>query len=213
MAGQIINRGKNKWLVRVYLGEDQDGKRQFHNKTINGAKKEAQAYLNSKLVEKYTTGTVLQPSTQALGKYLDEWLETSAKPRLRERTLKSYENVLNLYIRPDLENIKLCELSPVKIQSTYNKLTERVSARTVRYAHAVLRSALNQAVKWQLLPKNPALLVDLPRQKKAEVSVLTPEQAKVFLEAAKESRWYSLFSLMLNAGTRPGEALGLKWSD
>jgi len=88
-----------------------------------------------------------------------------------------------------------------------------LSPRTVRYTHSVLRSALNQAVKWGLLYRNPADLVDLPKQQKKEIQVLTPEEAARFMEAAVYSRWKALFSLLISSGMRPGEALGLKWQD
>jgi hypothetical protein len=52
MAGQIIKRGENTWLVRVYLGRGADGKRQYQNKTIRGVKKDAQTWLNATLGNK-----------------------------------------------------------------------------------------------------------------------------------------------------------------
>lgn len=213
MAGQIINRGENVWLVRIFMGRDDKGKKRYHNKTIHGNKKAAQQYLNEKLREK-DLGIFVQPSRESSNKYLDKWLETAAKPRVREKTFKSYEELLRLYIRPHLGDIKISELTPLKIQDTYNKLTEQgLSPRTVRYAHSVLRDALEQAVKWQMLTRNPCQHVDLPKNQKKEMTILTAGQAKTFLEAAKESKWYPLFSLLLASGMRPGEALGLRWPD
>ena len=53
MPGQIIERGKRKFLVRVFLGRDPStGKRVYDNKTIHGAKKDAQQYLNGALRER-----------------------------------------------------------------------------------------------------------------------------------------------------------------
>ncbi|MBI3680714.1 MAG: hypothetical protein HY235_09985 [Acidobacteria bacterium] len=43
MPGQIINRGKNTWLVRVFLGRDEQGKRQYLDKTVHGIKRDAEA--------------------------------------------------------------------------------------------------------------------------------------------------------------------------
>jgi hypothetical protein len=45
MAGQIINRGKNTWLVRVFMETDGQGKRKYHNHTAHGTKKDAEKYL------------------------------------------------------------------------------------------------------------------------------------------------------------------------
>lgn len=88
-----------------------------------------------------------------------------------------------------------------------------LSARTVRYAHAVLHTALEQAVRWRLLAHNPAKVVDLPRQVRREMQALTPAEASRFLDAAKADRWHALWVLLVTTGLRPGEALGLKWSD
>jgi integrase len=93
-------------------------------------------------------------------------------------------------------------------------MTERnLSARTVRYTHSVLRSALEQAVKWGLLSRNPTKHVDLPRMERRELSVLSVEELGRFLEAAREDRWYALWELLAATGMRPAEALGLKWTD
>ena len=60
-------------------------------------------------------------------------------------------------------------------------------ARTIRYMHAVLHSTLEQAVAWRLLARNPAAGVALPGHSRAEMRVLTPEEARRFLEHA--IRW------------------------
>ena len=213
-AGQIIQRGERTFLVRVYLGRDPEtGKRDYHNKTIHGTKKDAQAYLNQILRDK-DMGTYVQPSNMILDQFLDQWLETAAKPRVRERTLASYEEILGLYIRPELGRLPLANITPLKIQTIYGELLERgLSPRTVRYAHSVLRMALEQAVKWQMLSQNPSQHVDLPRQKKEEMRTLSPREARQFLDSTAFSRYGTLFELLLTTGLRPGEALGLKWPD
>ncbi|MHB1418187.1 MAG: tyrosine-type recombinase/integrase [Bacillota bacterium] len=213
MAGQIISRGKDKWLVRVFVARDEDGHRKYHNKTITGNKKAAQAYLNSVLRDK-DMGTFREPSKETLNKYLNQWLTAAVKARVKEKTYRSYEEVLRLYIRPILGDTKIAKLSPIEIQAVYNTLGEKgLSARTVRYAHSVLRNALEQAVRWQMIPQNPILYVDLPRQQKVEMHALSPKEARRFLEAASYSKLQALFILMVTTGLRPGEALGLQWQD
>ena len=96
----------------------------------------------------------------------------------------------------------------------YNQMVNKdLSSSTVKNTHAVLSSALKQAIKWNILFRNPAELVDLPRTTKNEEKTLTPEQAMQFIEACTYSRMKVLFTLMLSTGIRPGEALGLKWDD
>ena len=214
MAGQIIERGKNTYLVRVYMGLDADGKRKYHNKTIHGGKKDADKYL-TKVLRERDTGTFVEPSKETLSEFLDKWLESTVKTRVRERTYNDYKERVKLYIKPNLGDNKLHQLTAEQIQTLlYNKmLGDGLSPRSVRYAHTILRNALEQAVKWGKIYRNPCSLVDLPRQKKEEMKVLTPEQAGQFMEATIFSPWKAFFSLLLTSGVRPSEALGLKWSD
>lgn len=88
-----------------------------------------------------------------------------------------------------------------------------LSARTIRILHTLVNKALRRAVRRGLLIRNPAEDVELPRQQKREMSVLTPEQARVFLLAAREDTLYALWVVLVTCGLRPSEALGLKWSD
>ncbi len=142
MAGQIIPRGERTWLVRVYVGRDSEtGKRQYQSKTVHGTKKDAQRYLNEALRDR-DMGIIVEPETAGLGRYLDKWLETSAKPRLRAKTLNDYEKLLARYVRPAMGGRPLSKIRPLEIQSLYKEMQDRgLSARTVRYTHAVLHSA------------------------------------------------------------------------
>jgi integrase len=88
-----------------------------------------------------------------------------------------------------------------------------LSARTVKHLLVTLRSALNMAVKWDLVPRNVAALVDAPRIVKPELKVFTPEQARAFIDAIKGERLEALFATALALGYRQGEALGLQWLD
>lgn len=162
--------------------------------------------------------------------YLDKWLETAARPRLRQRTYEYYVEMLKRYVRPILGNRKLSDLRPLDIQALYThmtapKLKQRarpqqgityglgLSARTVRYCHIVLSSALKQAVKWMMLSQNPASLVGLPKAVRKEMQSLSPEEAASFLKAAADDRWSALFALALATGMRPAEYLALQWKD
>ena len=70
--------------------------------------------------------------------YLDRWLETAVKPRVREKTCQDYESMLRRYVRPSLGERLLSALSPLDLQTTYRQMIERdLSARTVRYTHAL----------------------------------------------------------------------------
>ncbi len=214
MAGQIISRGEKTWLVRVFLGRDsQTGKRKYHNKTVRGNRKDAQKYLNGVLRD-LDLGTFVEPSSMTLNEYLDKWLETAAKARLSERVFADYKYLLDLYLRDVIGSKRISDLRAMDIQLLYSAMQEKgLSSRTVRYVNAVLSSALKQAVKWGVIARNPASLVELPKIQRKEMQALSTEQAVKFLKAAAEDRYSVLFTLALITGMRPEEYLGLQWKD
>ena len=212
-AGQLIKKGPRKWVARTYLGEDARGKRRYHSKTIHGTKKDAEAYL-TKVLRDRDLGTFVEPSSVAFTDYFEEWLEQSARPRVAPKTLQDYRALVDRHVLPALGTFRLSQITAFDVQRLYNGLVDGgLSARTVRYIHSVIHSALEQAVRRGLLARNVAKLVDLPRQERREMQVLTPEQVPAFLTTAREDRWGPLWELLLTTGMRPAEALGLKWTD
>src|SRR5436190_1256079 len=194
MAGQIRKQKRkngstieNTWLVRISLGRESDGKRKYYSKTIHGTKKDAQKFLNAKLRER-DLGIFVEPASESLSKYLDRWLADVAKPRLRRETLSSYELIVRLYIKKHLGTKKLSDLQGYQIQKFYNDLQrEGLSARTVRYCHSILSSALKQAVRWKMLFQNPCNDCDLPKMQKTEMKCYTPIEVRKFLKKAESN--------------------------
>lgn len=212
-SGSIKKKRDGVFLVSVFLGRDTYGKRQYHYKQIRGTKSDAQTYLND-VLHAQDTGTFVQPVALTLNEYLTKWLATAARPRVSERTHEGYTYLLNQHIQPEIGRRKLPDVRPLHIQKLYADMQERgLSARTVRYLHAVLSSALKQAVRWGMLARNPAELVNLPRQVRKEMQALSPKEATEFLKAAVEDRWGVLFAFALATGMRPEEYLGLQWKD
>ncbi len=213
-TGQIVGRGRRRWLVRVFLGrEHETRKRRYHNRTIHGPARRAQEYL-TKMLRERDLGRGLEGSEITLGEFLDRWLETAAKPRLREKSYRSYQSLLRRYIRPELGERILSTITPLDVQATYQQLVDRaLSSRTVRYAHSVLRSAMRQAIRWRLLPQDPTEGVQLPRLGRREMRVLSAEQSRIFLASAVKTHYGAIFAVALTTGMRPSEYLGLKWPD
>ncbi len=213
-VGQIIARGERRWLVRVYLGRDQETRRRaYHNRTIYGSLRHAQAYLTRKLHERDLSRGV-EGLQVTVDEFLDHWLKTAVKPKVRGKTYSDYAAMLRRYIRPAIGARILASLSPLEIQAAYQVMIEKkLSARTVRYAHAVLRAAMRQAIRWQLLLADPTQGVQLPNQRRGEMRVLSTEQARSFLRTASHSPQACLFAVALTTGMRPSEYLALCWRD
>jgi len=117
-VGQIIARGDRRWPIRVYLGRDHETKkRKYHNRTIHGPMREAQAYLTRKLRER-DLGRDLEGAKITLSEYLDRWFETAVKPRVREKTCRDYDGMLRRYVRPSLGERVLSGMLPLDLQTT-----------------------------------------------------------------------------------------------
>ena len=213
-AGQLISRGSRTWLVRVSLGRDpESGSRKYHNKTIHGSFRDAQAYLNQRLQER-DIGRLPRAAAIRLDQYLDQWLTTAAKPRLRPKSYTDYESLLRLHIRPTLGTRPLGSITQFDIQCVYAGMVDRgLSGRTVEYTNAVLQSAFRQAVRWRMMAEDPCEGVGLPRLKRREMEALSVEECRRFLDAARQTEHFALFALALTTGMRPSEYLALKWSD
>jgi integrase len=212
--GQIISRGDQRWLVRVFIGRDPDsGRRRYLNHTIRGSFRAAQHYLNTRLAKR-DQGRELTNPAMTLNQYLDRWLEMAARPKLRTRSFVDYKLLLGRYVRPTLGEEGLAGLRPFDLQEMYNAMQQRkLSPRTIQYTHAVLHAALEQAVQWRLLDSNPASGVEIPKPRRAEIQVLRPDEARRFLDHIAGTRYGALFGLALTTGMRPSEYLALRWSD
>ena len=163
---------------------------------------------------KRDAGLPIDVPRQTVAQYMDRWLADVAKPTVRASTYKSYESYVRLHIKPALGHHSLAKLAPQHVQAFLNsKSAAGLSPRTVQYIRAILRRAIGQAMKWGLVARNVAALVDLPRSRRAEVRPLTPELARAFLDAAKGDRLEALYAVAVALGLRQDDALGLRWAD
>jgi integrase len=205
--GSIYQRSRDgKWVTAVTLP---DGKRRTW---VSGTWREAHKKLQAAR-KAISEQLPIAPAHLTVGKYLDEWLEV-ASHNLRPTTTKSYEVVIRCHLVPSFGRIKLGELTPQHIQAHMAaKRSKGLSARSVQYQHAVLRRALNQAVKWGMVPRNVATLVDVPRAPRGEMRALTGEQAKELITALEGTALEHLLILALLLGLRRSELLALRWED
>ena len=109
--------------------------------------------------------------------------------RLAPSTLQRYEGLFAVYLRPAFGTMPVGSLRTTDLTTTYGRWSKRKSgARTVRHASDLLRNVLNRAVKWNLILRNPAQLLDaddLPRLRKPASAVLSEVELSRLLEEAR----------------------------
>ncbi|TPG74361.1 site-specific integrase [Brevibacillus laterosporus] len=213
MKGHFRKRG-SMWSFAISLGVDSEtGKRKQITKSGFKTKKEAEIAC-AEMITKYENGELTISKKQTLGTYLEFWLENYAKNKLRSSTYGNHEIAVNSRIKPVLGAIDLDKLTPINVTKYLSELQkENLSADYIKYLHSVLKKALNQAVKWQLISKNIMDNVDPPRLEQKEIITWSPEQANEFLAFAMKDKYYVAFVLAIYTGMRRGEILGLRWKD
>ncbi len=153
-------------------------------------------------------------STQiTLSEFMESWLITKKATR-RYATWIHYDRIVRGYINPNLGKIKLRDLRADRIQMFITQLLKAgTGIYTIRKIRDVLHCALNQALKQDLVIRNPVNLVDPPQKPHKEMTVLTESEVSRFLVAANSHRLEALFQLTVTTGLRESEVLALKWSD
>jgi integrase len=203
---------KGGWYARCFKGRTPEGKVRFASKLFRTLK-EAQAWARD-TETRVAQNSYIPPSNVTTGEWLGLWLGGTAADRVKEQTLASYSKMIDRYLRPSLGAVPLDKLAYADVKGCYASLTRRgLSARTVKYAHAILRQALDEAQRENRIYKNPCDLARLPKSVKQDRAVLDTEQAARFLVAAAQDEWYAYWHLQLATGMRPSEGLALKWSD
>ena len=208
--GGVRQRPSGRWEARAAI-VDAAG-RLRRRSVMADTEREANRRLRE-LVSQHEAGILAPDARGTMARFLTGWLE-GVKPTLRPRSWDRYEEHVRLHLIPTLGRIPLARLSPMDVQRANNELLKMgLAPATVCRAHAALRAALKQALRWQLIPSNPASLVTPPRVEHREMAALDPEQARRFLTAARGTPLEALWVLAVTSGLRQGELLALQWSE
>lgn len=162
-----------------------------------------------------------------LGDFLADWLRDVVQPAVARNTYLKREYAVRIHLSPALAHVRLSELEPRRVHALYSRLaqTETASGSPLSYAtrreiHVSLKMALKQAVRWGLVRRNVAEMVEPPKgvvslgeEDTGEVRALTDAQAYTLFEATEGKRWHNYYVAAIRTGLRPGEMLGLRWGD
>ena len=214
MRGNIQQRGPQSWRVKAFVGRDAAGAKRYVGRTVRGTRRDAERELSLLLVE-VDEGRHAAAAPVTFGDLLDRWLDVKRR-MVEPKTIESYEWVARKYLRPALADRKVGALRPIDLDMVYSDLHGRgLSARTVRICHTVVRQSLEQARKWGLIARNPALDATPPVQRRREIVPPTAAQVRALIAAAGgDDPHFAAYLWMLAAtGCRRGEACALRWTD
>ncbi len=221
MRGHIVKRYKDSYTIVLDMGKDPaTGKRKQQWLSVKGTKKEAEKKV-AEMLHQLDNGAFIKPGKVTVGEYLGRWLRDYVRPNLAPNTAKWYECIIRKHLTPSLGNIQLTQLKPEHLQRYYSEELANgrcdgkgaLSPQTVRHCHVAIHYALETALKWGLITRNPADAASPPPTQHRQMQTWNDDEIRSFLEATKETPYYALFHLLLASGMRRCEALALRWCD
>lgn len=209
MRGHITKRG-DSWTAIVDLPSDPATGKRRQKRITARTKREVELQLAA-LIQAGQTGYI-DAGKVTVREFLDQWLETTA-PTISAVTFRRYRDLIRLHISGLIGNTLLGKLTAAEVQRLYANRLAALSPATVRYIHAVLHHALDDAVKGGLLNRNVTDAVESPKKARREMRVWNAKQVGQVLRAASDDSLEALWRLAIYTGMRRGELLAVKWSD
>ena len=219
----LVKRGSKTYVVYQYT--DSKGKRRQKwesYKTVSEAKARRKE-IELKVSE---NGIFFVPECQSLEDLMKEYVSVYGKQKWSMSTYTSNTSMIENYIIPYLGKMKLTQITPRILEKYYREMlgkkavrqprgknaeTRYVGTCTVRDIHKLLLSAFRQAVKWELMEKNPAALADMPKHESEERKIWDANTIFQAIELCTDERLKLALHLTFACSLRMGELLGLTW--
>lgn len=217
MKGHIRERSPGRWAIVLDTQESASGKRKRKWHSFRGTKRAAQEEC-ARLISELRGGTYIEPSKITMAQHFDRWL-SHVKSQISPRTHERYCEIVRKNIIPTLGGIHLTKLRPAQISDSYAKALASgrrdgkggLAPTTVVYMHRLIKHALAQAVKWELLSRNPADAVTPPKIERATLNTFDLAQTADLIETLRGTRLLIPVMLGVLCGLRRGEIAALRW--
>lgn len=218
MKGHIRERSPGHWAIILDVRDPETGKRKRKWHSFEGTKRQADSEC-ARLITEMESGGYVEPSKTTIARFFDRWLDHMASqvsPRSHER----YAEIARKNIAPLLGGALLTKLRPEQISAAYTKAlasgrrdgTGGLSPRTVHHMHRILRQALGQAMRWNMLARNPADAVKPPKVERQKMKALDAVETMRLLKHFRPTRMFVPVLLGALCGLRRGEITALKWA-
>jgi integrase len=209
--GSIFRRRDGRWAASLYVV------------TTKGRRKRTTLYgrTRAEVREKMTAvqrdmdrGVRMPEDNWTVEGYLRHWLEHVVRPNRAPKTHQGYELIVRLHIAPTLGKKRLRALGVADVRDLLARLEEDgMGTRGVQQVHAVLRNALQSAMRDEAVVRNVAKLVQVKTPRYEVGRGLGVEEARTLLRHTRSDRLHALYVLAVYLGLRRGELLGLRWSN
>ncbi len=213
MKGSLQELGEGHWRLRVFAGRE-DGKLRQVSHNFKGTKRQAQSAL-AKLVVDVERQQVATGPVGTLGELVDRWLDDIA-PHRSAYTVREYRRIVTKTIKPAIGGLRIDKITGQHLDAFYGSLHRKgLASSTVHQHHSVIHASLGRAVKWGLLPSNPADRATPPRPACSTASAPAVADVQELIAEAEKTDTVLAMAIALAAitGARRGELCALRWSD
>ncbi|WP_062225700.1 tyrosine-type recombinase/integrase [Aureimonas frigidaquae] len=219
MKGSIRERSPGHWAIILDVPDPENGRRRRKWHSFRGTKREAQSEC-ARLITQLKHGGYTEPTKTTLAQFLDRWIEHEASS-VSPKTLERYAEIARKNIVPLIGSTTLAKLKTGEIDAAWTKAlaTGRrdgkggLAPRTVHHMRRVLIKALNQAVVWEMIAKNPAALSKPPKVERKAMSAYGAATTAQLLDAVRGTRIYVPVLLAVMCGLRRGEIVAMRWAN
>lgn len=152
-----------------------------------------------------------------IARYYDEWIQRKAMT-VKGSTLYTYQVCFNAHILPTFGKKKIRSISRYDVMAFRDELAQDKSASVCKYIVNLLGILLADAVKDDIITKNPASSIpgiknDREKARETIHRALTLEEQDAFMQEMRTDYYYSFVAMMLSTGMRCGEVAALQWQD
>lgn len=202
-----VYRDGDRWRGALDLGFAPDGRR-LRKKVSGRTKTEVLAKLRD-LRRAVDQGLPVPDDRLTVAEFLERWVRTVLPGQVADSTKADYADTVRLHLAPTLGRIVLSRLTVAQVDALWAVKREKgYSPNSLRIMRAVLRRALGQAERENLLRRNVAALSTPPRVRSGGGRTLTVEQARQLLVEVQGHRLEAAVTLLLGFGLRRGEGAG-----
>ena len=209
----------------VYTYENENGEKKQRWETF---KTYAEAHKRRAEIEyKQNEGTFLPPNKQTVEEIMKDYVALYGEKTWSYSTFNSNCALIANYIVPIIGDREMMEITPREADKYIKTLqrtqpvevggrrgkTEYMTPANIEKVIKLLRSAFKQAVRWEVIARNPFDFVTLPKVERKPRQIWTVEIIRKALDSCKDAKLFVAMNLAFACSLRVGEILGLTWDN